>query len=286
LTQSASAFTTMQGAMSWFVDAYGRIAEWTATIERLIRFDRAIAAVRADRVQSTIRLSTEPHSGLLVEQLDLALPDGRLLIKGASIGITPGEAVLLTGPPGSGKSTLLRAIAGIWPYGRGRIVQPARARLLFVPQRPYVPIGRLREVVSYPDSPTAFSEEQICAALTACGLAALCSRLEESANWGQQLSPGEQQRIAFARALLLEPDWLFLDNAASALHAGDETQLYRLLKERLPQVTLFYVSHRPALAGSRGRWIEVCRDASGPGWLEEPGLEPHAVPLRRGAAAL
>jgi len=180
--------------------------------------------------------------------LELDLPNGSPLTRSIDAEIRQGERWLLTGRTGTGKSTLLRAIAGIWPFGRGRIETPLDARVLFVPQKPYLPIGTLRAALSYPDAPTAFSDDALRDALEACGLGYLADRLEESRHWALELSPGEQQRLALARVLLQRPDWLFLDEATASVDEESERQLYQLIATRLPRMTIVSVGHRAGLA--------------------------------------
>ena len=156
--------------------------------------------------------------------------------------------MLVTGPSGAGKSTFFRAMAGIWPYWKGRVTVPKGARLLFLPQKPYLPIGSLRRAVSYPEDETRFSADEIREALRAVGLPQLGEDLERRENWAQVLSGGEQQRLAFARALLAKPDWLFLDEATASLPEEAQDALYRLVRERLPKTTLVSIGHRAALA--------------------------------------
>ena len=182
-----------------------------------------------------LKTSSSPDQSLQVDDLAIALPNGTALVNAAKFAINPGEKVLLTGASGSGKSTLFRALAGIWPFGRGQVRRPDGKRTLFLPQKPYLPIGSLRETVSYPGKPGEFSDAAIIDALRACKLEALITGLDEQQHWGQQLSPGEQQRVAFARALLHKPDWLFMDEATSALDEATEQEMYRLLSEHLPQ---------------------------------------------------
>jgi putative ATP-binding cassette transporter len=167
-----------------------------------------------------------------------------------------------------GKSTLLRAIAGIWPFGHGEIRIPADARILFLPQKPYLPIGTLREVVSYP-TPTGVDDAALRDALQAVELPELTDKLDETAHWALQLSPGEQQRIAFARALVQKPEWLFLDEATSAVDEPTEAHLYRLLRERLPGTALLSVGHRSTLRPFHARQIVVHPDGSGPASITE-----------------
>jgi putative ATP-binding cassette transporter len=202
-----------------------------------------------DRAEGDERLS--------LEGLSLELPQGTTLISNTSLAIKPHEDVLVTGPSGSGKSTLFRALAGIWPYWKGRIRLPKGAKLLFLPQKPYLPIGSLKRAVSYPDDPANFSDEQVLEALGAVGLPQLKDRLDRSENWAQVLSGGEQQRLAFARALLYKPAWLFLDEATAALPDEDQDQLYALLKERLPQATVISIGHRASLAGHHEKRLDL-----------------------------
>jgi putative ATP-binding cassette transporter len=191
--------------------------------------------------------------GISLEGVDIHLPDGRPLLEGAHARISGGESVLLTGPSGAGKSTLFRVIAGIWPFGRGTISLPPDARVLFLPQKPYLPIGTLREVVSYPMPASGITDEALREGLEAVGLPDLAERLGENAHWAMQLSPGEQQRIAFARALVQKPDWLFLDEATSAVDEGMEQRLYALVKERPAGTTVVSIGHRPTLGAFHSR---------------------------------
>jgi putative ATP-binding cassette transporter len=248
LMQTASAFGQVQDALSWFVAAYPELAEWKASVDRLTTFRGAITAVgRPD--EPGLAVVAAPGDGVVrLQDVDLALPDGRPLVRASGAAIAPGQSVLLTGPSGSGKSTLFRALAGIWPYGRGRIERPAGARVLFLPQRPYLPLGALRDIVAYPSRGAAFSDEELGEALRACRLPGLVPHLGETDHWARRLSPGEQQRLAFARALLLRPDWLFLDEATAAVDAETEAELYQLVRSRLPGTTVVSIAHRPAVA--------------------------------------
>jgi len=246
--QTASAFGQVQGALSWFINVYVDFSTWKATVDRLIGFRASIARVRAEADRLDGDRLESPDGVIALDQLEIGLPQGTPLLDSTSIQIKPGEDVLVTGASGAGKSTFFRSLAGIWPYWKGRIKLPRGARLLFLPQKPYLPLGSLRHAVSYPDEPTKHSDETIKNALRAVGLAQLAADLERSENWAQVLSGGEQQRLAFARALLNQPDWLFLDEATSALPEADQASLYRLLKERLAKTTLVSIGHRESLA--------------------------------------
>jgi putative ATP-binding cassette transporter len=246
--QTASAFGQVQGALSWFINVYVDFSTWKATVDRLIGFRASIERVRAEADQLDGDRVDSPDGIIALDQLEIGLPQGTPLLSPTSVQIKPGEDVLVTGASGAGKSTFFRSLAGIWPYWKGRIKLPKGARLLFLPQKPYLPLGSLRHAVSYPDEPTKHSDETIKNALKAVGLAQLAADLERSENWAQVLSGGEQQRLAFARALLNKPDWLFLDEATSALPEADQASLYRLLKEQLSKTTLVSIGHRESLA--------------------------------------
>jgi putative ATP-binding cassette transporter len=246
--QTASAFGQVQGSLSWFIDAYVRFAVWKATVDRLIGFSAALDQVReeADRIDGE-RVETADKS-IAIEDLELNLPQGHTLLTRTTLELKPGEDTLVTGPSGAGKSTFFRALSGIWPYWKGRIRVPRGARLLFLPQKPYLPIGTLKRAVSYPDDPAQHADESARATLTEVGLGHLAESLERNENWAQVLSGGEQQRLAFARALLTKPDWLFLDEATASLPEENQERLYQLLKERLPGTTLVSIGHRASLA--------------------------------------
>jgi putative ATP-binding cassette transporter len=238
------------------VDNYAALADWRATVERLAGFDRAVAAARGAAAEG-VHAQPAPGDSLVLREMTLALPDGRRLVEGAEAEVRPGEAVVITGPSGSGKSTLFRAIAGIWPFGEGTVEIPAGARALFLPQRPYLPLGTLRRAVCYPREATAFTDEEVHEALRAAGLPQFADRLDESDAWDRRLSGGEQQRLALARALLLKPDWLFLDEATASLDPAAEERLYTALKERLLGTTIASIAHRPAVARFHDRGLRV-----------------------------
>jgi putative ATP-binding cassette transporter len=253
LMQISSAFSSVQGALSWFIDAYPQFANWKATVDRLTGFAAALETVREEsgRLEGQRDEGAAPALGL--EQVELDLPEGAQLLSPTTVELKPGEHVLITGPSGAGKSTLFRTLAGIWPYWHGRIRLPQGARLLFLPQKPYLPIGTLKHAVAYPDKPSAFSDLEVGEALEATDLGHFALDLQRSENWAQVLSGGEQQRLAFARALLNKPDWLFLDEATASLPEGAQRALYRLLREKLPQTTLISIGHRESLAAEHPR---------------------------------
>jgi putative ATP-binding cassette transporter len=249
LTQTALAFGQVQSSLSWFVDAYPRIAQWTASVNRLTGFDDALRRVQ-QLAKSPAALGVTPskNATLIVEDMQLSLPDRRSILDHVSLCIDAGDRVVVSGPSGSGKSTLFRALAGIWPYGSGTVSMPNGKRMLFLPQRPYLPIATLREVLSYPDRPDGHSDTALERALSDARLPHLIGHLDEQANWSLELSGGEQQRIGFARAFVYRPDWLFLDEATSAVDEATEEALYALLQERLRGLTMISVAHRATVA--------------------------------------
>lgn len=266
LMQTSSAFGQVQGALSWFVTAYVQLASWKATVDRLTSFQAAMAQVHAARNEPGIDATDADGTSLVAQDIELRLPDGSTLIAPFSLELKQGASVLFTGPSGSGKSTLFRAFASLWPYGRGRLHLPSGKRLLFLPQKPYLIIGTLREQLSYPSAPGTYSDEQLMRVLADCGLPRLAGRLGEAQHWAQQLSGGEQQRIAFARALLQKPDWLFMDEATASLDEAAEARLYALLQEQLPGTTVISIGHRHTLIPLHQRQITLRRD-SGQGQL-------------------
>jgi len=255
LIQTATAFGQVQGALSWFVESYARLTAWRATVERLTGFTTAVARARAVEGGPVAAPGAAP--GLALRGVTLALPDGRMLVEGATTEVAPGQSVVVTGASGLGKSTLFRAIAGIWPFGAGRIELPAAGRALFLPQRPYVPLGTLKRAVCYPDNEATFTDAEAGAALEAAELGHLVPRLHEADAWAQRLSGGEQQRLALARVLLLKPDWLFLDEATASLDPEAEERLHARLKAALPGTAIVSIAHRPAVARFHDRTLRI-----------------------------
>ena len=269
------------------------IAEWCAVVERLSGFERALERVRIQAATGDgVRRVDGDAMDLTVEGVDLYLPDGQPLIADVNLSILRGDTVLLGGASGSGKSTLFRAVAGIWPFGHGEIRGPSGAQVLFLPQKPYLPIDTLRQVVSYPMPAGGVDDVTVREALEAVGLRDLVVRLDEVGHWALQLSPGEQQRIAFARALVQKPDWLFLDEATSAVDEATEARLYRLVRERLAGTTVFSVGHRATLRPFHSRQLLVRTNGNGPASIVEVTAVPElarrglGVPGQNAVAAL
>jgi putative ATP-binding cassette transporter len=251
LMQIAQAFGQVQAALSWFVTNYTSFADWRATLSRLSGFEKALAE-NGGQANAVSAVESASAKAISVSNLTISLPDGRPLLKDVSLTLPRASRLLISGPSGSGKSTFLRALCGVWPYCEGRIVMPAGQKVLFCPQKPYLPLGCLRDAVQYPESGGAYTDEQIRDALGLVGLEDLRSRLDDSENWAMKLSPGEQQRLAFARALLMRPQWLFLDEATSALDEESEQRLYGLIAD-MPDCALISVAHRKTLGAFHDR---------------------------------
>ncbi|MBW4023131.1 MAG: ABC transporter ATP-binding protein/permease [Proteobacteria bacterium] len=254
LTRISDGFGQVQSAMSWFVNNYANLAAWSATVERLGTFKRSIDEARAHAGQGPNTVTQ--GQDVVLEDVSLFLPNGKPLMENARLRFRPGESIVITGSSGSGKSTLFRTLAGIWPYASGSITLPA-ATCLFLPQRPYLPLGTLHRAATYPKDPATISDDELRAAMTDCGLGHLLPQMEERRNWTQALSGGEQQRLAIVRALLIKPDWLFLDEATASLDAESELALYTLLRERLANTTLISVAHRETVARLHDRRVVV-----------------------------
>jgi len=262
LTQTASAFNSVQRSLSVFITVYREFAEWRAVIERLSGFDKSIAVGEAAAVTPpVIRLvSTGKNPKLALEALDVRLPTGAPLVGADDLAFGSGERVLVTGPSGSGKSTLFRAIGGIWPFGSGTVAIPEGARVMVLPQRPYLPIGSLDAAIAYPAEAGSFDADAVREVLQAVGLAALAPRLYEDAHWNRMLSLGEQQRLGLARAILHAPDYLFLDEATASIDEPAEAALYRLLQQRLAHSSIISIGHRSTLRAFHRRHLTLTRD--------------------------
>jgi putative ATP-binding cassette transporter len=262
LMQTASAFNNVQTALSYFVSSYRSITEFQAVVKRLSGFEQAIEAARNAALTPPV-IEVVPREGastVAVDHLAVRLPNGTPLVDADHIVLDAGDRVLVTGPSGAGKSTLFRAIAGIWPFGSGRVTVPIEAKMMLVPQRPYFPVATLAAAITYPARAGTFDDTQLADTLTAVGLSGLVPRLHEEAHWNRMLSGGEQQRLAIARVLLYAPDYLLLDEATAALDEAAEAMLYRLLQERLPAATIISIGHRSTLGAFHRRRVAFIRE--------------------------
>ncbi|MGQ0582871.1 MAG: ABC transporter ATP-binding protein/permease [Reyranella sp.] len=266
MTQTASAFGQVQSALSFFIDNYTVLAELRAVMDRLL----GLQAATDHKQDEAIEVAPDAARGDVgVKDLTLALPNGQTLLADTTLAFAKGQSTLISGASGSGKSTLFRALAGIWPFGSGQVHVPAGARVLFLPQKPYIPIGTLRDAVKYPDENSTAADGEIVEALTAARLGHLAARLDEEAHWTNILSGGEQQRLAIARALVFKPDWLFLDEATASLDEAAEEAVYGALKQRLPRATIVSIGHRPSLRKWHDRRLELQRAPGEVGRLVE-----------------
>ncbi|MDN3565218.1 ABC transporter ATP-binding protein/permease [Paeniroseomonas aquatica] len=277
LMQLAQAFVEVVKSLSWFQENWPRLADWRSHVERIVALEDSLDAAEALGAAGGIAVE-EGAAVLAFEGLELRGPDGAVLVAEASAVIRAGERVLIQGESGTGKSTLFRAAAGLWPWGSGRVRVPPREAMMILPQRPYLPLGTLREAVSYPAPAGRFADAAVQAALIRCGLPALVGRLDEQGRWDRSLSLGQQQRIGFARLLLHRPDWILLDEATSAVDEAGQAALMGLFAVELVGSTLVSIGHRDGLVRHHDRVLRLVAGPAGARMVDGP-LAPRAKAL-------
>jgi putative ATP-binding cassette transporter len=271
LMQITAAFGQVQTSLNYFVDNFSRIAEWRSHVERLLEFEAVLGSTaesltEAGEATTIVLADSAADDGverLRFENLQIIHPNETIMIADTNTQIAKGERVLIVGPSGSGKSTLFRAIAGLWPWGTGKIFLPDRSRMMFMPQRPYLPLGTLRAAIAYPVPVHEFSAAAVEMALRRCGLEHLLDRLDEQEGWDRILSVGEQQRLAFARLLLHKPDWVFMDEATSALDDDLQESLMGLFKDELAGTTVVSIAHREGMDAYHDRTLTLVTAVGG-----------------------
>lgn len=265
--QVVAAFSAVQGALIWFVDNFVRLAEWYASATRVIELTVALEDLDVGTImeeQQAIVFGESPDAAIHLDGLSIADRGGRVVINDASIRIEAGEKVVVTGESGSGKTTLIRALAGLWPWGSGQVLLPKDVQLTFVPQRPYLPIGTLRDILLYPVGDAPVEDGAIHAAMKRCGLGTLVPKLDEAGlRWDQTLSGGERQRVAFCRLLIQRPPIIIMDEATSALDEDSQLSLLSLLREDLSYATVISVGHRPGIEDFHDRKIVLTKRMAG-----------------------
>lgn len=265
------AFNQVQASLRWFVDQFPSVADWRATLHRVSAFKAAMDRLdRSDENVEHIRIARHPQGKLAFDEVSVLFADGRVVIAETSVEVALGERVLIVGESGAGKSTLFRAIAGLWPWGTGTIMLPNPDTMMFMPQRPYLPLGTLRAALAYPDAPNAFGSAAIETALKRVGLAEFQPMLDLPARLDKSLSLGQQQLIAFARLLLHKPCWVFLDEATSALDDLSQKRVMSMFDEELAGATVVSIGHRPGLEAFHPRVLHLVRSPLGARLQQRP----------------
>lgn len=272
------AFNHVQGALRYFVDNFPKIADWRSALLRVTTFRQAATGLdRTIEENRRIEVSQHPEGWLSFNNLSIALSDGSIIIDDATAEVRAGERVLIIGVSGSGKSTLFRAVAGLWPWGAGQIQTPVPEEMMFLPQRPYLPLGTLRAALSYPAAPDAFDDELVRKALKRCGLSDFLDVLDENRRWDQSLSLGQQQRVAFARLILHKPRWVFMDEATSALDDENQESMLSLFDNELAGASVLSIGHRPGLEEFHSRTLHIRKTEEGAILLAKPRLHPQKL---------
>jgi putative ATP-binding cassette transporter len=285
--QAATAFVTVQQSFNWLVENYPKLADWTASANRVAGLMVSLDRLERAEAPGAGRIARVEDDGpaLRLCGLSVTLDDGTAVVGDTDVGIDRGERVLVVGESGTGKSTLVRAIAGLWPWGEGKVLVRRGARLFFMPQKPYVPLGTLKRAVAYPSPAEEVEDEAAAAALRDAGLGHLAERLHEDAPWDRTLSGGEQQRLAFAQLFIQRPDIIVMDEATSALDPHTQEALLNRIGERLPEAAVVSVGHRPELESFHDRRLVLARRRDGARLVRDEPLSTPGAALRRAVAS-
>lgn len=258
LIQSIRAFTSIQEALSYLINAYTTIAQWQAVTGRLTTFVNHMRLMDQKALkQNQLVYTQHKEDAIVASNLSIFTPQDKKLLENVNAEMVHGSHYLIKGPSGIGKTTFVRILAGIWPFGTGEIGLPSNKRIMYLPQRAYMPLGTLSQALRFPDKQTKSNNKKLAKILQTCHLPHLIPRLEETAIWSEQLSPGELQRVAFARVLLHKPDWVFLDESTSMLDLPNEEYIYNMLRRELPHCSLVSIGHRPTLHAFHDKVIDL-----------------------------
>lgn len=260
LMQSLRAFSSIQDALSFFVNSYTSIAQWRAVLKRLLTFLNHMAEMEEKAIiANKLFYKLSSINQITVRDLSIYTPQGLPLLQGINEQFSYGGRYLIKGHSGIGKSTLIRIIAGIWPFASGEVELPEKSNILYLPQKPYVPLGTLRDALLFPNEKLSIPDEKMSQVLEECHLQNLIHRLHDAARWSELLSPGELQRVNFARIFLHQPEWIFLDESTSSLDLGNEKYLYELLREKLPHSTVISIGHQTSVEAYHDKIIDISR---------------------------
>jgi putative ATP-binding cassette transporter len=261
LMVAAGGFTQVQSSLRWFVDNFSTIADWRATLLRVASFRRAIIATDAlHDVESQISFADGEPGKITIENLEIASPAGCTLLQERKVEIKAGERVLIVGDPGTGKTLLFRALAGLWPWGAGRVSHPKGEEVFFMPRTPYLPPGTLREALAYPSSVDKFQAKDYSGALARLGLQSLEPMLDVSKRWDRELSEDEQQRLEFATLLLHTPHWVLIDEVLDSLDDESLQLVSEVLTKDLAHTGIIYIGRAEQQDGLFDRVVHLIKD--------------------------